>query len=141
MIKYEIKNNTAVITLNRPDKRNALNSELVALIKEKFSEAESDDSIKSIILTGEGKAFCAGADLEYLSQIKNNSAVENEKDSRSLAEMFLKIYNCKNRQLLQSMVLQLLVVADLRQSVILFLLTLQNQNLVIQKLRLDLYLQ
>ncbi|BDQ01792.1 enoyl-CoA hydratase/isomerase family protein [Ignavibacterium sp.] len=95
MIKYEIKNNTAVITLNRPDKRNALNSELVALIKEKFFEAESDNSIKSIILTGEGKAFCAGADLEYLSQIKNNSAVENEKDSRSLAEMFLKIYNCK----------------------------------------------
>lgn len=95
MIKYEIKNNNAVITLNRPDKRNALNSELVALIKEKFFEAESDNSIKSIILTGEGKAFCAGADLEYLSQIKNNSAVENEKDSKSLAEMFLKIYNCK----------------------------------------------
>lgn len=95
MIKYEIKNNTAVITLNRPDKRNALNSELVTSIKEKFSEAESDNSIKSIILTGEGKAFCAGADLEYLSQIKNNSAVENEKDSKSLAEMFLKIYNCK----------------------------------------------
>lgn len=95
MIKYEIKNNTAVITLNRSDKRNALNSELVALIKEKFSEAESDNSIKSIILTGEGKAFCAGADLEYLSQIKNNSTVENEKDSKSLAEMFLKIYNCK----------------------------------------------
>lgn len=95
MIKYEIKNNNAVITLNRPDKRNALNSELVALIKEKFFEAESDNSIKSMILTGEGKAFCAGADLEYLSQIKNNSAVENEKDSKSLAEMFLKIYNCK----------------------------------------------
>ncbi|AFH49182.1 Enoyl-CoA hydratase [Ignavibacterium album JCM 16511] len=95
MIKYEIKNNTAVITLNRPDKRNALNSELVTLIKEKFSEAESDNSVKSIILTGEGKVFCAGADLEYLSKIKNNSAVENEKDSQSLTEMFLKIYNCK----------------------------------------------
>lgn len=95
MIKYEIRNQTAIITLNRPDKRNALNSELVNLIKDKITQAESDEEIKSIIITGEGKAFCAGADLKYLSQIKNNSAVENEKDSQSLAEMYLKIYNSK----------------------------------------------
>lgn len=95
MIKYEVRNQSAIITLNRPEKRNALNSELVHLIKEKFSEAESDESVKSIILTGEGKAFCAGADLEYLSQLKNNSTVENETDSESLAEMYLKIYNCR----------------------------------------------
>lgn len=95
MIKYEIRNQTAIITLNRPDKRNALNSELVNLIKDKITQAESGEEIKSIIITGEGKAFCAGADLKYLSQIKNNSAVENEKDSQSLAEMYLKIYNSK----------------------------------------------
>lgn len=95
MIKYEIKNQTAVITLSRPEKRNALNSELVNLIKEKFSEAESDATVKSIILTGQGKAFCAGADLEYLSKIKSYSTVENEKDSQSLAEMYLKIYYSK----------------------------------------------
>lgn len=94
MIKYEIRNKTAVITLNRPEKRNALNSELVNLIKEKFSEAENDERVNSIILTGEGKSFCAGADLEYLSQIKNNSVVENQKDSHSLAQMYLQIYNC-----------------------------------------------
>ncbi|MBI5663376.1 MAG: enoyl-CoA hydratase/isomerase family protein [Ignavibacterium album] len=92
MINYEIRNRTAIITLNRPEKRNALNSELVTLIKEKISDAEADDSVKSIILTGEGKAFCAGADLEYLNQIRNNSVIENEKDSQSLAEMYLKIY-------------------------------------------------
>lgn len=94
MIKYLVKNNTAVITLNRPEKRNALNPEMVISIKEKITESENDDSIKSIIITGEGKAFCAGADLEYLNQIKNNSAIENEKDSQHLAEMYLKIYNC-----------------------------------------------
>ncbi|WP_304130726.1 enoyl-CoA hydratase/isomerase family protein [Ignavibacterium album] len=94
MINYEIRNRTAIITLNRPEKRNALNSELVTLIKEKISDAEADDSVKSIILTGEGKAFCAGADLEYLNQIRNNSVIENEKDSQSLAEMYLKIYKC-----------------------------------------------
>ena len=94
MIKYEVKNYTAVITLDRPEKRNALNSELVNAIKDKIVTAESDESVKSIIITGEGKSFCAGADLEYLNTIKDYSAIENEKDSESLAEMFLKIYNC-----------------------------------------------
>jgi len=94
MIKYEVKNSTAVITLNRPEKRNALNSDLVNAIKDKIVAAESDESVKSIIITGEGKSFCAGADLEYLNTIKDYSAIENEKDSESLAEMFLKIYNC-----------------------------------------------
>lgn len=94
MIRYEVRNQIAIITLDRSEKRNALNPELVRLIKDKFSVAESDYTVKSIILTGEGKAFCAGADLEYLNQIKNNTAVENEKDSRSLAEMYLRIYKC-----------------------------------------------
>lgn len=94
MIKYDIKNQTAIITLNRPEKRNALNSELVTRLSEKISEAESNVTVKSVILTGEGKAFCAGADLEYLNLIKNNSPVENEKDSASLADMYLRIYNC-----------------------------------------------
>lgn len=94
MIRYEVRNQTAIITLYRPEKRNALNPELVRLIKEKFSVAESDHTVKSIILTGEGKAFCAGADLEYLNQIKNNSVLENERDSQSLADMYLRIYKC-----------------------------------------------
>lgn len=94
MIRYEVRNQTAIITLDRPEKRNALNPELVRLIKEKFSVAESDHTVKSIILTGEGKAFCAGADLEYLNQIKDNSVLENERDSQSLADMYLRIYKC-----------------------------------------------
>lgn len=94
MIKYEVKNSTAVITLNRPEKRNALNPELVSGIKEKIEIARSDVEVKSIIITGEGKSFCAGADLEYLNRIKDYSSIENEKDSESLAEMFLSIYNC-----------------------------------------------
>lgn len=92
MIKSEIKNNTAIITLNRPEKRNALHPFLVEQLKTKLIEYEKDNSIKSLIITGEGNAFCAGADLEYLQQIFNNSTLENYEDSKSLAELFLMIY-------------------------------------------------
>ena len=92
MIKSEVKNSTAVITLNRPEKRNALHPFLVEQLKNKLVEFENNDSVKSLIITGEGNTFCAGADLEYLRQISNNTSVENHKDSKSLAELFLMIY-------------------------------------------------
>ena len=93
MIKSEIKNNTAILTLNRPEKRNALHPFLVQQLKNKLFEFEKDDSVKSLIITGEGNTFCSGADLEYLQQISQNTSVENYKDSKSLADLFLMIYN------------------------------------------------
>ncbi len=92
MINYSIDNNTAIITLNRPEKRNALHPHLVAQLKESLLDASQNDSVKTVIITGEGKSFCAGADLEYLNQLRNFSAIENEKDSKNLAELFLQIY-------------------------------------------------
>lgn len=92
MIKLEIKNNTAIITLNRPEKRNALHPFLVEQLKSKLVEYEEDDSVKSLIITGEGNTFCSGADLDYLQQLSKNSSIENYKDSKSLAELFLMIY-------------------------------------------------
>ncbi len=93
MIKYEIKNEIGILTLNRPEKRNALHPELVRQMKLKVKEAAEDESVKVLIITGEGKAFCAGADLEYLNEMRNYSSLQNEKDSRELAELFLMIYN------------------------------------------------
>ena len=92
MIKYDLKGNTAIIILNRPEKRNALHPELIKQFKEKLKEAEKDENVKAVIITGEGKAFCAGADLEYLKELSRFSSVENEKDSGELAELFLMIY-------------------------------------------------
>jgi methylglutaconyl-CoA hydratase len=93
MIKYETKDEIGILTLNRPEKRNALHPELVKQMKSKLKEVEKDESVKILIITGEGKAFCAGADLEYLNQLRTYSSLENEKDSRELAELFLMIYN------------------------------------------------
>jgi methylglutaconyl-CoA hydratase len=93
MIKYTLNSETALITLNNSAKKNALNPQLVKELKESLTKANSDNQVKSIIITGEGDAFCAGADLSYLNDIKDNTLIENEKDSKSLAEMFLMVYN------------------------------------------------
>ncbi len=92
MINYKIENNVGMITLNRPEKRNALHPDLVNEMKIKLTEAKNDNHVKVLIITGEGKSFCAGADLSYLNELKDYSAIQNENDSASLAELFLNIY-------------------------------------------------
>jgi len=92
MISYKLKDNIGIIKLNRPDKRNALHPDLIKQMKEKLNAIRDDDNVKVLIITGEGKAFCAGADLSYLNELRNFSSIENEKDSEDLAEMFLMIY-------------------------------------------------
>jgi methylglutaconyl-CoA hydratase len=93
MIKYKAENSIGILTLNRPEKRNALHPDLVKQIKEKLKQIEKDEGVKVLIITGEGKAFCAGADLSYLDKLREYSSIENEKDSQDLAELFLMIYN------------------------------------------------
>ena len=92
MISYTLKDSIGIIKLNRPDKRNALHPDLIRQMKEKLNKIRDDDNVKVLIITGEGKAFCAGADLSYLNELRNFSSIENEKDSEDLAEMFLMIY-------------------------------------------------
>ena len=60
---YEIDGNVAVITMNRPDKRNALNAALKDKLIELFKKAEDDDDVAVVVLRGNGKTFCAGADI------------------------------------------------------------------------------
>ncbi len=92
MISYTLKDGIGIIKLNRPGKRNALHTDLVKQMKKKLNEIRDDDKVRVLIITGEGKAFCAGADLSYLNELRNFSSIENEKDSEDLAEMFLMIY-------------------------------------------------
>ncbi len=92
LVEYSVKDRSGIITLNRPEKRNALSHELVSEIKEAFIRAEKDEKVKVIILKATGEAFCAGADLTYLQQLQNFSYEENLQDSNHLKELFLKIY-------------------------------------------------
>ncbi|MBA4056353.1 MAG: methylglutaconyl-CoA hydratase, partial [Marivirga sp.] len=94
-ILYNIRDNVGIITLNRPEKRNALNLELVTELKSAFSMMEADDQVKVIILNANGPAFCAGADLEYLQQLQKFSYEENLSDSNRLKDLFFQIYTLK----------------------------------------------
>lgn len=91
-IEVDIKDRIGTITLNRPEKRNALSFELVGELKEAFTSMERDDDVKVVILNARGTAFCAGADLAYLQSLQGFSYEENLQDSTHLKELFLKIY-------------------------------------------------
>ena len=65
---YEIKDSVATITLNRPDRYNAVNQDLVNGISDSLNKASNDQNVRSVVLTGSGKGFCAGADMSVFAQ-------------------------------------------------------------------------
>ncbi|MBN8577574.1 MAG: enoyl-CoA hydratase/isomerase family protein [Cytophagales bacterium] len=95
LVHYSVAHQTAFLTLNRPEKRNALSPELVAELKEALHKAEQDATVKVVVLKASGEAFCAGADLGYLQQLQKFSFEENLADSQNLKALFLKIYTLK----------------------------------------------
>jgi methylglutaconyl-CoA hydratase len=94
-VLQEKKDRIGVIILNRPDKRNALNSIVIDELKAAFHDFAGDSEVKVIILRASGTVFSAGADLQYLQQLQKNSYQENVEDSKRLKELFLLIYNLK----------------------------------------------
>ncbi|MDG1189641.1 MAG: enoyl-CoA hydratase/isomerase family protein, partial [Flavobacteriales bacterium] len=91
-VTYSVKDRVAFITLDRADKRNALNSHLISELKELFEYAEKDESCKVIVLQAKGDVFSAGADLEYLQSLQSFSRDENIADSNHLMGLFKQIY-------------------------------------------------
>ena len=63
-ILFDVKDNIAIITLNRPDKYNAFNREMALELQEKLDECKTSKTIRAVYITGEGKAFCSGQDLD-----------------------------------------------------------------------------
>jgi len=94
LVTIELTSSSAILTLNRPDKRNSLHPDLVREFKDLFGKCSSDSTVKAIIITGAGSSFCAGADLAYLKQIRDFDNRENFKDSDELSGLFYMIYKC-----------------------------------------------
>jgi len=94
-VAYEVENRKAYITLNRPEKRNALDDVMVKELSDAFTNASRDQNVKVILLRGAGSSFCAGADLEYLSRIATFDQTENREDSQQLANLFRLIYELR----------------------------------------------
>jgi methylglutaconyl-CoA hydratase len=82
----------ATITLNRPERRNAISPEMIGELLSAFDEVETSPT-QVLILTGAGKAFCSGMDLEALKVLATQSPAEHQKDARRLAEMCRRIWS------------------------------------------------
>lgn len=84
----------ARVTLNRPDVRNAFNEVLIAELTHTFTTLGQDETLRAIVLAAEGKAFCAGADLNWMKAMAGYSWDENHADATRLADMLWAIYSC-----------------------------------------------
>lgn len=91
-ISYECHEAISYITLNRPEKRNALSYDVVSELKQAFEFAEEDDACKVIVLRAAGDVFCAGADLAYIQELQRFDYTDNLADSTHLMQLFHQIY-------------------------------------------------
>jgi len=90
-VLFAVHDGIARITLNRPEKRNALNDTVVAELKAALRSAEANEAVRVAVISGAGQDFCSGADLSMLQKISGASVSENVADARSLMELFLMI--------------------------------------------------
>src|SRR5919202_1526016 len=88
---YAVEGAVALVTLNRPEKRNALNDALVAGLKRALGDADAREDVRAVLVTGAGADFCSGADLSALKKISEGSVMENLEDAQSLMELFALI--------------------------------------------------
>ena len=93
-IKIQLGESTAWINLDRPEVRNALNPDMIHELTEAFHWLNSRDDIRVIILKGNGKSFCAGADLNYMKAMSKFSYLQNVADAEKLSKLFQTIYFC-----------------------------------------------
>jgi methylglutaconyl-CoA hydratase len=93
IVRYRLEPPVGIITLDRPDQRNALNTEMCTALVEALRNAEGDPACRVVLLRAEGPAFCAGMDLDYLQRMMTQSYEDNLEDSRRFATLFERLWS------------------------------------------------
>ena len=93
-ILTEHKEGTLTITLNRPEVHNAFTDQLITDLISCFTTLQTDTSVHTVVLTGAGKSFCAGADLNWMKQMKHYTKEQNIEDSRKILNLYQTIAAC-----------------------------------------------
>jgi methylglutaconyl-CoA hydratase len=88
-VLYRVEGAVASLTLNRPEKRNALTEAMIGGLKSWLRKASHDAAVRVVVISGAGSDFCSGADLGSLQKIADGSVAENAADARSLMELFV----------------------------------------------------
>ena len=93
-IKIQLGESVAWVNFDRPEVRNALNQEMIRELTEAIDWLGSRDDIRVIVLKGNGKAFCAGADLAYMKEMAGYGHAQNMADAERLSKLFRSVYYC-----------------------------------------------
>jgi methylglutaconyl-CoA hydratase len=93
-IKEDIVGSIATVTLSRVERHNAFNPDMVNALTESFSQLGRNKDVRVIILTGSGRSFCAGADLNSMKTAANQTYEENLADAEAIFDLMLAINNC-----------------------------------------------
>lgn len=88
------KDQVLTITLNRPEVHNAFNDEMIKGLTEEFQNLHQNTQVRVVVLEGNGKSFCAGADLNWMKKMKDYSKEDNYRDSVALSQLFHVINTC-----------------------------------------------
>ena len=90
-IRYHVEAGIARLVLNRPEKRNALDAELISEIKDAVHASARDQQVRVVLLSGAGADFCSGADLSGLQRARDAGVLDNMADARKMAELFVEM--------------------------------------------------
>jgi methylglutaconyl-CoA hydratase len=93
-LDIQIEGRVAKVFLNRPEVRNAFNDSVITELAETFTRLGNDPGLRAIVLGGHGKAFCAGADLNWMKSMAGYGWEDNRADATRLAEMLWAVYAC-----------------------------------------------
>ncbi len=93
-IKFEINDQVATVCLNRPDVHNAFNEVMISEVIDIFQKINMLEEIRVAVLRGNGKSFCAGADLNWMRDVAKYSYDDNCKESLNVSKCFYTIYTC-----------------------------------------------